>query len=176
MSQVTLDTFQKAVISHFEPIARELGKPLIRSKPDLYEIFSQDFVMRIRFHVGAHTKSINATLTPTNQRLDDVDSGATEKGELGVAVIAGYNGIPIEYIPWEGTEEGFLGQTQYVANMARQYGLPYLLGKKSDWNSVKEYIEEQIKERAEEIKQYKFLPGVQKRWNLPPPQGEDKKI
>lgn len=139
---------------------------LIRQNPHLYEIRTAHFVMRIRFETGAHRKSINATLIPASEMPGDIEKGG--HGELGVVVVAGYNGLPIDYIPWAQTEEGLFEEAQYRANMAREYGLPYLLGQKSDWERVKEYINEKIEERSKEIRKFKFPPNVQKRWHLPP--------
>lgn len=173
MSRITLKTFEQAVGRYFEPIAKEHGWPLIRRGDNVYETTSPFFVMRIRFDIGAHTKGINATLVPTDQASRDIGSGGG--GELGVGVLAGYNGVEIKYIPWEQTETGFFAEAQNVAEMMKTYGVPYLLGQKSDWNNVKDYIQGRIKERAKEIKQYEFPPNVQKRWHLPPPLGEDKK-
>lgn len=163
---IWIETFERAVARYCEPIARDHDWPLIRLRENVYEIPSPHFVMRVRFDVGAHTKSINATMIPTEQMPGDVENG--DSGELGVAVIAGYNGISIEYIPRKATEEGFYEQAQYVSDMAKTFGVPYLLGDKSDWNSVKNYIQEKINADAEKISNYKFPPNVQKRWHLPP--------
>jgi hypothetical protein len=57
--------------------------------------------------------------------------------------------------------------------LAKTYAIPYLLGAKSDWDKVQAYIAEKIRKTAEEIKQYKFPPRVQKRWHLPPRQKEE---
>jgi hypothetical protein len=131
--------------------------------------------MQIYFDVGAHRKSINAALIPVGHTPIDIDT--TGRGKLGIAVIAGYNGVKIQYIPWEQTERGFFEQAQYVANMVATFGVPYLLGQKSDWNDVCEYIAGKIEERTEGIKQYRFPQNVQKRWHLPPPtkQGSNEK-
>jgi hypothetical protein len=167
MGKITIATFEQAVGRYFDPIASEHGWPLIRRGEDVYETASPYFVLRIRFHVGAHAKSINATLIPIDQMPGDVAGGGC--GELGVGVIAGYNGAEIKYIPWENTVQGLFEEAQHVANLVRQFGLPYLLGQRSDWNKVKEYVGKEKEKYLEKLRGYKFPPFVQKRWHLPPP-------
>jgi len=164
MSKITLDTFVHAVAKYFEPIAKEHTWPLVHQTPNLYEITTPHFIMRIRFDVGAHTKSINATLIPANQMPGDIENG---KGELGIGLIAGYNGMPIEYIPWDATESGFEEQAQHISNMVKQYALPYLLNQRSDWNEITEFLRKKNEQSMTEIKKYKFPQNVQKRWHLP---------
>jgi len=175
MSQITASTFERAVAQYFGPIAGEHGWPVTRQRPGVYEILSDYFAMRIRFEVGAHRKSINATLIPTNQMPGDIENCG--QGELGIAVVAGYNGMSIEYIPWDQTEEGLFEEARHMANMVKQFGLPYLLGQKSDWGNVRKFIDNKSQESAEEVKKYRFPASVQKRWHLPPPPTEapDKK-
>lgn len=170
MGDITHGTFERAVARYFEPIARQHRWPFIRTSAQLYEIPSPHFVMRIRFNIGAHAKSINATLIPTKELPGDVEDGG--HGELGVAVIAGFNGVPIEYIPWDATEEGLFKEAQHVSNMAQQFALPYLLGQKSDWESIKKFICRKADESVKEVKKYRFPRRVQKRWHLPPPNNE----
>jgi len=169
MSQITIEDFEQAVARYFVPIAQEHGWSCIRRAPTVYEIPSPHFVMRIRFDVGAHRRSINALLLPKDQMPGDIENGG--EGELGIAVIAGYNGVTIESIPWDWDQNknGLLGQAQYVAAMVREHGLPYLTGKKSDWPNVVEFISKRIEERSEHLRKIKFPPNVQKRWHLPPP-------
>src|SRR5216684_7123154 len=83
---ICIETFEQAVARYFEPIAREQDWPLIRPRQDVYEIPSPYFVMRIRYWVGAHTKSINATLIPIEEMPGDIENGG--QGELGIAVVA----------------------------------------------------------------------------------------
>jgi hypothetical protein len=173
VSPITIDLFKKAVAQYFEPIAHENNLPLVRPGEKLYEIPSIHFVMRIRFDVGAHTKSINATLIQSHQMPGDIEEGCLD--ELGVGVIAGYNGVEVRYVPWEQTEEGFLQQAKAIAIQAKQFAVPYLLGQKSDWNYVRAYIQEKIDEDVERIKAYKFPPNVQKRWHLPADRPPDEK-
>jgi hypothetical protein len=170
MSEITVETFERAVTQYFEPIAREHNWPLIRGTAELYEIPSPHFVMRIRYSVGAHAKSIYATLIPANEMPGNIEQGG--RGELGVAVIAKYNGVPIEYIPWDNIEEGMFGEAKYVADMATEFAIPYMLGQKSDWDEVKAYIARDTEKALEKIKSYKFPAFVQKRWHLPPPPKE----
>ncbi len=173
MSSITIETFKQAVARYFEPITREHGWPLIRRGEDVYETPSPYFVMRIRFHVGAHAKSINATLIPIDQMPGNIAGGGC--GELGVGVIAGYNGVEIKHIPWENTAEGLFEEAQHVANMVKTYAIPYLLGQKFDWSEVNVYLQNIIAKDLETIRGYKFPPSVQERWHLPPPPDTDEK-
>jgi hypothetical protein len=164
MSQITKGVFGQAITRHFEPIAREYGLELMRVSDDTYEIPSSHFVISIRFGVG-HGRSISATLkrscrTPVGESDD--------KDELGVAVIAGFNGVEMQTRPVNTIEE-FFEQTRYVAEMTNTFFGPYIFGQKSDFDKVKKYIEEKIERRANELKQLKFPPSVQKRWHLPKP-------
>ena len=167
MGQITIGTFERAVARYFEPIGQEHGWRMTRRTDNLYEVFAGRFVMRIRFEIGAHRKGINATLIPLDVLPGDVERGGC--GELGVSVIAGYNDVDIQYIPWEQDEKGFFEQAEYFADLTRRFGVPYLLGQKSDWDGVKNYIEARIDERKKEIREVRFPSFLQKRWHLPGP-------
>lgn len=166
MSQFTLQTFEEAITRYFFPIANEYGWTVTRCRDDAYEIRSPHCVLTVDFYQGQHTRSINLLLTPTNEALNN-------SVRTGIWPIAGHNGSPFEYIPWEQTAEGFLQEAEYMANLARKYCVPYLLGQKSDWEAVREYWQKESEKSLEKIKGYKFPPNVQKRWHLPPPEGAD---
>jgi len=164
MSQITEKTFDDAVARFFEPIAREHGWPLIHIIQEMYEVSTSYFIMRIHFDVGAHRKSIYASFLPKEDMLKKSEH---ERRELGVLVIAGYNGVPIEFIPWDQTESGFFAQAQYMADMVKEFGLPYLLGQKSDWDEVEEDLRKEKEKTSYKAKGYIFSSRVQKRWHLP---------
>jgi hypothetical protein len=167
MSEFSPRTFEIAVARFFQPIAAEYGWQMIRCGSDAYEIVSPHAVMRVDYFQGQHTRSMNLRLRPQGQL-----HGSTE--ETGVWPIAGYNGSPFEYIPWDQTAEGFLQEAEYMANMAREFCLPYLLGQKNDWEAVREYWRQETEKDLEKIKGYRFPPNVQKRWHLPPPPSDEK--
>jgi hypothetical protein len=165
MSEFTLSTFEQAIALYFEPIAREHGLQLVRCGDDAYEIRSPYCVMRLSFHEGGHTRSMNAILSR--------NAGETSGSNIGVWPIAGYNGVNIkQYIPREKTAEGFFAEAEYVSKMVKTFCVPYLLGEKSDWDQVREYWRKESEKELEKIKGYKFPPNVQKRWHLPPPNDE----
>jgi hypothetical protein len=166
MSQFTKNTFDEVVSRYFEPMAREHGWQIIRRNDNTYEIPSEYCVMVIDWHQGRHTRSLNVTLIPSEK-----DSNHLKK--IGVWPIAGYNGAPFKYIPWEQTAEGFFQEAEYIAKLAKQYCIPYLLGLKSDWKKVEDHWAIESEKEREKIKSYKFPPQVQKRWHLPPPEFPD---
>jgi len=166
MSVFTKKTFDEAVACYFEPIAKEHGWQIIRRNDNEYEIPSEYFVMVIDWHQGQHTRSLNVTLIPN-------EKDSKERGKIGLWPIAGYNGTPFKYIPWEQTAEGFLQEAEYIAKLTKQFCLPYLLGSKSDWENIEEYWAIESEKEIEKIKSYKFPPQVQKRWHLTPPSTDD---
>lgn len=168
MSQFTKATFEEAVARFFQPIAKEHGWQIIRCSDNTYEISSEHCVMIVDWHQGQHTRSLNVTLIPN-------EADSKDRKKIGVWPIAGYNGNPFKYTPWTQTAEGFFQEAEYMARLAKQYCLPYLLGLKSDWKDVEEYWEAESKKELEKIESYKFPPQVQKRWHLPPPEFPDKK-
>src|SRR3954451_12811794 len=97
------------------------------------------------------------------------DIGTVDQEELGIAVIAGYNGMSTEYIPWEQSEKGLFEEAQYLASMVKEFGVPYLLGQKLDWEKVQEYIRAEVEKEVQKIRKYRYPACVQKRWHLPPP-------
>jgi hypothetical protein len=165
MNQITLTTFEQAVAQYFAPLARDNHWVLIRVSDEIFEIQSPLFVMQIRFGVGMHTRNIDTVLIPANQNQEMVNAG---KGSFGVLAIAGYNGVDMEIMPKRQTEAGFLEYAKYVANYAKQFGLPYMLGQKSDSEKVREFWHNKSEEELEKIRGYRFPPNVQKRWHLPP--------
>lgn len=167
MSEITIKTFERSVAEYFEPLAREHGWPLARLREDVYGISSSYFTMRVCYEVGAHAKGLNATLLPSN-KIPGCSRKEADR-ELGVRVIAGYNGVDIGYVSREQTESEFFEEAKYVAELARRFAVPYLIGEKKDWGKVQDYLDKLIAEGVEKIKSYKFPPFVQKRWHLPPP-------
>jgi hypothetical protein len=160
MSQFTASTFEQAFARYFEPIARDHDWPVIRCSDSLYEILSPQFVMEVSYHQGAHSRSINVVLRPA--------SHVGDQSPIGIWAIAGYNGNPFQYIPWENTAEGFLEEARHMAHLAQEYCLPYLLGQKADADKVREYWRQESEKEMSKIKDYKFPSFVQKRWHLPP--------
>ena len=166
MSLFTKNTFDEAMARYFEPIAKEHGLPITRRSDNTYEIMSEHCVMVVDWYQGQHTRSLNVTLIPNEKNSNDGK-------KIGVWPIAGYNGDPFKYIPWEQTAEGFFQEAEYIAKLAKQYCIPYLLGSKTDWKKIEEYWETESEKELEKIKSYKFPPQVQKRWHLPPPAKEE---
>jgi hypothetical protein len=171
MSQITSETFEQAVMRYFEPISKAHEWSLVRKNADIYEMQSPHFTMQIRFGVGMHSKNIDAILVPA---IQNVKAGIEKSGgSFGVLAIAGYNGVTMEINPRQQTEDGFFEYTKYVATMAEHYGVPYMLGQKSDSAKVINYWRKESEIELEKIKGYKFAPSVQKRWHLPPPSKEE---
>jgi hypothetical protein len=170
MKSITLQTFEQAVARYFEPIARHQGWPLVRTAETTYEIRSPLFRMQIRFGVGMHSKNIDAILIPSNQ---SVESRAKDSGSFGVFALAGYNGIEMEVLPREQTEQGFFEYAEYIANMAKRFGLPHMLGQRFDAENVRDYWKKKSEMELEKIRGYRFPPSIQKRWDIPLPPKRD---
>ena len=160
MSQISVQTFEKAVRLHFEPIARDHVWPLLHNSQDIYEVPSPHFVMRIRFGAGFHTRTIDVTLAPSGLKPEGV---AGDEAELGLFAVAGYNGVEMQILPREQTEVGLLEYAAYLAAMAAAFALPYLLGSKVDWDHVRDYWRAESAKEMNKIKGYTFPPSAQKR-------------
>jgi len=167
METINADTFHKSVTRCFEPIARERGWPLVHTSEDTCEIQASHLNLKIRFRIGRHSRNIDAVL------VDPRLGRGNPNSELGIFAIAAYNGVNIQFLPSEQTEQGFYDYAQYVAEMTRTFGLPYLLGQKGDWNAVREHWLRETDKEIERIKNYSYPPSVQKRWHLPPPPEQD---
>jgi hypothetical protein len=159
LKKITSKTFDAAVSRHFKPIARRFSLPINRLKDGVYEIPSPYFIMRIRFGIG-HGKSILVTLACVDEKPADIDD---ESKEYGIGVIAAYNGEEMctEQVD---TIEDFLQQAERTARLAEEFGIPYILGQKSDFNEVKEFVRERIEKAVSKVKAYRFPKNVREEW------------
>jgi hypothetical protein len=128
--------------------------------------------MRIRFWAGMHSKNIDAVLVPAKHQPETTEQ---EEVVIGIIAIAGYNGIDMDIFPQQQTEDGFMDYARYIAGMAERFGIPYMLGERSDADKVRDYWRTKSEEELEKIRGYKFPSQVQKRWHLPPPPPVDEK-
>lgn len=108
--------------------------------------------------------------------LADETRGAKSGGKcgFGLLAVAGYNGVNLDILPQEDTEDGLMKYADYLAGQTKRFGLPYLLGQKTDADAVREYWRMESEKELEKIKGYRFPPSVQKRWHLPPPPSDEK--
>lgn len=156
--------FNKSVTLFFEPLARMHNFPLSKINDGVYEISSPYFIMRIRLHTG-HARGLNVTLRQASQRdFDENEPGI----EYGIGCFVLFNGQSLKQLFIDVfTDEDFLQQAQLLAEAVKHFGIPYLIGQKNDFETVKEMIDERGESECEEIKKYRFPPFVQKRWHLP---------
>lgn len=129
------DLFDEAVKTFFAPFAQTLSLPLSKIRDGVYEIQSPYFIMRIRLHTG-HRRGLNVLLRAASFRdFDENQPGA----EYGIGNFALYHGQRIEE-PVIETDDDFLSAAQSLAEAARRFGTPYLLGIGGDLEAIKEMV------------------------------------
>lgn len=162
MSKVDLATFDAAVFKYFQPIANALALPMMHPKGDMYEIASPYFILRIRFCMG-HGKSILATLMPAIDRPADIND---ESKEYGIGVIMGFNGETFRTKQVSDVGE-FLEQAAGIAGAVEKFAIPYLLGGKTDFDKIREYVRQLVTDSGIEQKKWHFPKNVREEWLLP---------
>jgi hypothetical protein len=161
--------FDKAVAKFFEPVAQKLGLSLAKIGEGVYEIPSSYFILRVRLHSG-HARGLNVLLRPTSARYFDENKTGSE---YGIGCFIQFQGEDIKQIMVDvNTDEDFLKQAKLLAEAAERFGSPYLLGKRNDFEAVKEFINARGEPESERIKQMQRniehnMPSVRQEWIIP---------
>jgi hypothetical protein len=161
--------FDQAVAKHFGPISQKLGLLLSKISDGVYEMPSPHFIMRIRLHTG-HRRGLNVLFRPASLRDFD-ESKPGIQYDLGCFML--FQGEDLKQVMVDvDTDEDFLRQARLLAGATERFGVPYLLGQKNDFESVREFIQkrgepelEQIREMQKNIE--RNMPSVRQEWIIP---------
>src|SRR5438105_4546347 len=103
----------------------------------VYDISSPHFIMRIRLHTG-HQRGLNVILRPASFREFDEDQPGIQ---LGIGSFVLFQGEDLDQVMVEvQTDQDFLNQAQLLSEASEYFGMPYLLGQKDDFESVREMM------------------------------------
>lgn len=149
--------FGDAVTTFFAPIANRAGLELQKLRPDIYQIAGSDFILRLRRGTG-HRKDLLVTLSRLAVPVRDLDDLS---GELGLGVIAEYNGVEFPRDDLT-SEESLDSSVRRAAETAEQVCVPYLLGQKSDFDEIRSFVDRKIEAAREPP--FKFPPNVREEW------------
>jgi hypothetical protein len=159
MSNIPSNTFDTLAARFFGPLAERAGLALRQVRDGIYEIAGQAFTVRIRRGTG-HRKDFLVTLSPTRSGTEDFDD---LRSEIGLGVLADYSERPLKPHPLDSLEDWQLAMGE-AAEAARELCLPYLLGKQTDLEGVKQFIERRVEESGIRTKKYRFPRNVREEW------------
>ena len=152
--------FDKAVETHFEPLSRKLGLSLSKVREGVYEIPSQQYIMRIRLDTG-HRRGLNVSLRPSFREFDENEPGI----QLGIGCFIEFHGEdPHETLIEVSCDKDFLERARLLAVAVTKYAIPYLLGEGADWTAVNEMVRRKTEKDIEEMNKYRFPRNVRKEW------------
>ena len=115
--------------------------------------------MRIRLHTG-HKRGLNVLLRPASAcKFDENEPGS----EYGIGNFMLFKGAQLEEAVIE-TDEDFLKEAERLAQVAEQFGIPYLIGKGEDFDAIKEMVNQRTEEAVGEIRKYRFPKNVREEW------------
>lgn len=159
MNMNDLEFIDGLIIRFFSPVAAKVGRPLQRIADGVYEICSSVFTIRIRFCEG-HGKSILATIMLTSERSTDPSD---LRDEIGVGVVARYEGKSM-HTEQKTTAEELVEQAKEVATKTDTLLVPFLLGLRNDFESIRKYVESLIIESGMREKTWNFPKNVREEW------------
>jgi hypothetical protein len=143
-------TFDKAVATFFKPIAQKHGLPLLKIEDCIYEMPSPYFILRIGLLAG-HNRSISATLRQVSLR-NFVDRVVGIQYDIGW--LLRFNGEDTEPFHFLISDDNdILRKVQMEADATERFGIPYILGLKDDFESVKEFAKREVETRMERMRQ-----------------------
>jgi len=159
MYNPTFEGFDKVVADVFRTLAVRSKSELRRIGEGVYEIEGHEFTTRIRRGTG-HRKNILVTISPTTEKPTNL---ADLSGEIGLSVVAKFHGEKLTELSFDDEKE-YLEYARNLANSAQKVLLPYLLGLRSDFSQIKEFVAKNAEESAEEVSKYRFPKNVRKEW------------
>jgi len=161
--------FDKAVMRFFKPFAQRLGLAIAKIRDGVYEIPSPHFIMRIRLHDG-HRRGLNVILR--SAKLKDYSEDKPNQ-EYGIGCLLLFQGEDLKQIIVEvNTDEDFLKQAKLLAEASERFCVPYLLGQKSDFEAVREFMKKRGELDLKRIKQMQRniecnMPSIRQEWIMP---------
>lgn len=159
MKKPDLKTFDVAIAKSFAPIANHLKLQVRKLAEGVYEIESREFTVRIRHGTG-HRKDILITFLPTAER--PIDVGDLSK-EIGLGVVVRFNGETLSDMQFD-TEDEYLRYARDLAEAVKKYLVPYLLGLRTDFPEIKEFVAANAEKAVNEISGYRLPKNVRKEW------------
>lgn len=170
--EIDIRDCERVVEKVFTPFAQLVKIPLEKTGEGCFEMRAETFTMRLRCGLGPWTdrghSDLDVTIVPTDQAVPFCRDELAN-GEVGIVAIARYCGGSCEVEPiW--TLADFEKRAEQYHELARRYGVKFLLGDENElFQSICSEIEEKSAEAKEAATKMRFIPGVQKRWHLPPP-------
>lgn len=152
-------TFNRAVANLFAPLAVNAKLTMHELDEGIHEMHGTEFTMRIRRGTG-HCKGILVTLLPTAERPPDNNDLSKE---IGLGVVAEFHHEKLAESAID-TEEDYLRSAGDLATAAGNMLLPYLLGNRSDFVELKEFVAARAQKAVSEIPDYRFPENVRKKW------------
>lgn len=158
--------FDEAIAKYFAPFARDIGLPISKMSDGIYEITSPYFILRVRLHTG-HRRGLNVLMRLSKYReFSDDDRTPGVMYGIGCFMENSCKDWQNKFVDVE-TDDDFRKQTELLAEAAKQFLAPYLLGEKKDFQVIKETWDRKGKAAAAEIRKLKFPSFAQKRWHFP---------
>lgn len=159
MNNPNLKTFDSVVPDLFASLAQRAKAGLRRVADGVYEIEAQGFTARVRYGTG-HRKDILVTLLPTSEKPLELSDLSREVGLGAVAKFCGENLPELSF----DNEEEYLAYASALAASAEKFLLPYLLGLRTDFSAIKEFVSKNAREGDREVSEFKFPKNVRKEW------------
>lgn len=147
------DLFDKAAAQFFAPIAKKLGLALVKVTDYIYEMPSPYFIMRFRLN-GGPRRGLNVLFRQTTLR-DYVDDDRPDQYGLGCFGLYNSEEPKPEPKPLPPilTDADFLQLAQLLAAEAERSAVPYLLGLKDDFESIKEFMAKRAEPELQRIRE-----------------------
>jgi hypothetical protein len=149
--------FDDTVTNFYKPIADRAGLKLQKLRSGIYEIAGARFIVRLRQGTG-HKKDLLVTMAPMKVPGRDLDDLSDE---IGLPLIAEFHGIEIPHEDIS-SNEGFYSSPRRVAETIEQFCIPYLLGRKSDFEELRSFVDRKIEEAGK--REWRFPPNVREEW------------
>jgi hypothetical protein len=167
MKNISREEFGELVVRYFEPLVQQVGLSLKRFTQERYHIFydvfeiaGSDFFMRIRRGIGPN-KIFFITLSKTNLNLEDI--GDIREDEIGLGHFALHDGYDLLHHSLDSLEN-WQQALKESADAARELCVPYLQGKRNDFEEIRENARRKGEEAARPFRQICFPPNVIKKW------------
>ena len=150
--------FDESIVTFYKPVADRAGLELQKLRSGIYQIAGASFILRLRQGIG-HKKDLLVTMAPMTTSPRDLDDLS---GEIGLPLVVEYNGVEVPHEDISSTV-GFYSNPQRVADAIEQFCIPYLLGRKTDFDELRSFVDRKI-DAAAWKPPYNFPPNVREEW------------
>jgi hypothetical protein len=141
--------FRRSVEAHFSPVATSFSSHLERLSPSLYGFLTDHAVVTVGVYHG-HFPAVCAKL---RKRRPSDALGVADGRDIGLANIIAFTdpSAPVRPFPEEyWTEVSLDAEVRMLADELVRYGRPFVTDTKADWNGLRSYVDQQIKNAFEE--------------------------